>query len=91
MKNSSLSHFAIIGSFLCLTPLEAQTTAPTSEAKWVCTAATMVGSRYSGGDWAFIHLGAYQNGGSYKIIDKSDSVAKGVTKDGTPFECKKVS
>ncbi len=89
MKISRLSFFAFSFSFFCLTLLQAQTTAPEADAKWVCTAANMVSGRYTGGDWAFIHLAAYPSGGSYKVAEKTDTVAKGVTKDGTPFECKK--
>ena len=91
MKKIYLCLFALNVSLFCTTALKAQTASPTADAKWVCTAANMVSGRYTGGDWAFIHLAAYSNGGSYKIVEKSESVAKGVTKDGTPFECKKSS
>ena len=89
MKNTGLFATLLAISFSSFTPLQAQTAAPAAEAKWVCTAPNMVSGRYTGGDWAFIHLAAYQSGGSYKLLEKSESVVKGVTKDGTPFECKK--
>lgn len=89
MKKTGLSVLTFIVSFFSITPLCAQTIAPVAEAKWVCTAPNMVSGRYTGGDWAFIHLAAYQSGGSYKIVEKSDTAVKGVTKDGTSFECKK--
>ena len=82
---------ALAVSFFCLAPLPAQTAAPAVEAKWVCNADNMVSGRYSGGDWAIIHLAAYAYGGSYKIAEKGESVVKGKTKDGTPFECKKMT
>lgn len=69
----------------------ASTPAPAAEAKWVCTAQNLASARYTGGDWANIHLAQYSSGGSYKILEKTELVAKGVTKDGTPFECKKTS
>lgn len=91
MKKIGLYLVAFIISFFSFAPLHAQTATPAAEAKWVCTAPNMVSGRYTGGDWAFIHLAAYQSGGSYRLLEKSEFVVKGVTKDGTPFECKKSS
>ena len=91
MEKICLSVFAFIVSSYCVAPLQAQTATPAADAKWVCSAPNMVSGRYTGGDWAFIHLAAYQSGGSYRLLEKSVSVVKGVTKDGTPFECKKGS
>lgn len=61
--------------------------APAVEKKWVCTADGLASFRYSGGDWAYIHLSPYPNGGSYPAT-KTGSIATGKTKDGTPFTCK---
>lgn len=88
----TLSAAALAASFplaQAQTPMPA--TAPVAEARWVCTAQNLVSARYTGGDWANVHLSPYASGGSYKIMEKTELVAKGVTRDGTPFECKKIS
>ena len=90
MKKIVLSSITLIYSFFCLATLHAQTPTPEAEAKWVCTALNMVSGIYKGGDYANIHLAPYPYGGRYKVLEKSDSVAKGVTQNGTPFECKKI-
>ena len=71
------------------TPVLGQIALPAAESTWVCSAQNMLSGSYKGGDYAYIQLAGYSFGGSYKIVEKSDSTAKGVTKDGTPFECKK--
>ena len=89
MNKIPLLHLALVAGLFSFMPLQAQTTTPAAEAKWACTAPSIVSGRYTGGDWAFIHLAAYQSGGSYKLLEKGESVVKGMTKDGTLFECKK--
>ncbi|MES2280366.1 MAG: hypothetical protein V4542_03055 [Pseudomonadota bacterium] len=97
--NAILKTFTVAAMAVTFVPVQAQSTAPTpastpalaAEARWVCTAQNLASARYTGGDWANIHLAQYSSGGSYKIIEKTELVAKGVTKDGTPFECKKTS
>ena len=55
---------------------------------WVCSAKGLQNYSYSGGSHANIHLRGYSRGGNYKVIlNKSKTVARGVTGDSTPFRC----
>jgi hypothetical protein len=59
--------------------------------KWVCVAeASVENYRYSGGDWAYIHLASYGSGHEYRVTkNEAGDVAKGTTQDRTPFVCTK--
>ena len=57
--------------------------------KWKCSAKSIANYSYSGGERAMIRLSKYKTGGSY-TVKRTGNVAKGETKDGTPFTCTKV-
>jgi hypothetical protein len=58
--------------------------------KWTCSANDIKNSGYNGSDIAFIHLGRYAGGSTYKVTKSADGkTAKGETSDGTPFTCVK--
>lgn len=54
---------------------------------WECTAKNLQSGSYTGGDYAYIHLSAYNNGGNYKVDKVSSNEVVGTTKDNTPFRC----
>ena len=59
--------------------------------KWICTVpsdAQLISYRYTGGNWADIHIAPFQSGGSYRIAKKDDTMVTGTTENGTPFTCK---
>ncbi len=59
-------------------------------AAWKCTADGLVTFRYTGGDWAYIHLQAFSTGGNYKVtLNELGNEAKGMTANRTPFVCTK--
>lgn len=77
------------------TPSAVNGAKPTSEPepnkapkKWVCEADGLANFRYSGGDWAYIHLSSYSYGHEYRVKkNEVGDIARGVTQDTTPFVC----
>ncbi len=58
--------------------------------RWTCAADGMQSGSYDGSEYANIHLRGYSYGGRYKVEKNADGTeAKGTTRDGTPFVCKK--
>ncbi len=55
---------------------------------WTCKAEGIREFRYDGSGWAYIHLNAYQTGGSYQVkLNEDRTEATGKTKDGSAFTC----
>jgi hypothetical protein len=62
-----------------------------AEKSWTCAVTTegaqLIWSRYTGDEWANIHIAPFNRPGSYKVVKEGD-VAKGKTSNGTEFVCK---
>lgn len=55
---------------------------------WKCSANSILGARYDGGNSANIHLAPYSYGGNYVVTKSVDGkTATGTTANGTSFTC----
>ena len=87
LKRSLITCFALS---LCLgfsvAPVESRPSNKKNE--WKCVADGIKNFRFSGGKYAYIHLSSYSSGDRYFVkFNKTKTVAKGTTGDGTPFTC----
>ena len=55
---------------------------------WSCSANSILGATYDGGNSANIHLAPYAYGGNYSVTKSADGkTATGTTANGTKFTC----
>ena len=88
-KSVALSLTIFMGGCIATMPdnqLGADSSRPITK-KWICEAPNMISGRYSGGEYANIHLSPFSSGGAYKVTKDGDLVT-GITANGTKFVCK---
>lgn len=56
---------------------------------WVCNAQGIKAAEYGGGDVASIHLESQERAGVYSVRRINDTTARGMTQNGTSFECRR--
>lgn len=56
---------------------------------WVCAADGIKAAEYGGGDVASIQLQSEPRAGVYTVRRINDTTARGLTQNGTPFDCRR--